>query len=99
MCSGPTERIEPSDIPRALTVWRDAKRTVAICRLLVEDRDDMVVKAMSWALREPGKREPAAAEEFLRKYGPRLAPRVRREVARKLITGTKSGRSTPRGTA
>ena len=29
----------------------DIPRTLKICRLLVEDRDDMVVKAMSWALR------------------------------------------------
>src|SRR5436190_17006063 len=30
----------------------DAERTLEVCRLLVSDRDDMVVKAMSWALRE-----------------------------------------------
>ncbi len=76
----------------------DAQRTVGICRFLIEDRDDMVVKAMSWALRELAKREPEAAEGFLREYGQRLAPRVRREVTRKLTTGTKSGRSTARRT-
>jgi 3-methyladenine DNA glycosylase AlkD len=30
----------------------DVPRTLAVCRLLVADRADMVVKAMSWALRE-----------------------------------------------
>jgi 3-methyladenine DNA glycosylase AlkD len=30
----------------------DVKRTLGICHLLVGDHDDMVVKAMSWALRE-----------------------------------------------
>ena len=31
----------------------DATRTLRVCELLVDDRDDMVVKAMSWALRRP----------------------------------------------
>jgi 3-methyladenine DNA glycosylase AlkD len=30
----------------------DSKRTLAVCASLVADRDDMVVKALSWALRE-----------------------------------------------
>ena len=34
----------------------DPARTLAICRMLVADRDDLVVKAMSWALRELAKR-------------------------------------------
>jgi 3-methyladenine DNA glycosylase AlkD len=29
----------------------DARRTFSICSLLIDDRDDMVVKALSWALR------------------------------------------------
>lgn len=69
----------------------DAPRTLAICRLLVSDRDDMVVKALSWSLRELAKRDAAPVERFLREYGEQLAPRVRREVTRKLTTGTKSG--------
>src|SRR6202035_1489210 len=35
----------------------DSERTLRICRTLVHDRDDMVVKAMSWALRELAKRD------------------------------------------
>ena len=30
----------------------DAERTLTVCRMLVADSDDMVVKALSWALRE-----------------------------------------------
>ena len=30
----------------------DAERTLAVCAQLAADRDDMVVKALSWALRE-----------------------------------------------
>jgi hypothetical protein len=39
----------------------DAKRTLMICRLLIADPHDLVQKAVSWALRELAKREPASA--------------------------------------
>jgi 3-methyladenine DNA glycosylase AlkD len=71
----------------------DAKRTLAVCTLLVDDRDDMVVKAMSWALRELAKRDSVAVRGFLTKHGERVAARVRREVDNKLITGRKAGQS------
>jgi 3-methyladenine DNA glycosylase AlkD len=69
----------------------DTARTLAVCRTLVADRDDMVVKALSWALRELSKRDPASVAGFLRKEDARLAPRVRREVRAKLETGRKAG--------
>ena len=68
----------------------DAPRTLRIARLLIDDRDDMVVKALSWALRELSQREPAEVRAFLREQGDRLAPRVRREVGNKLKTGLKN---------
>lgn len=68
----------------------DAKRTLNVCRLLVNDRDDMVEKAMSWALRELAKRDPEAVKQFLQEHGQRLAPRVQREVGNKLSTGLKN---------
>jgi hypothetical protein len=43
----------------------DAARTLGVCRLLIRDRDDMVVKALSWALRELSKRDHTAVERFL----------------------------------
>lgn len=70
----------------------DPKRTLAVCRILVNDRDDMVVKAMSWALRALSTREPKRVEGFLARYGDRLAARVVREVRNKLTTGRKDGR-------
>src|SRR5258706_7394499 len=69
----------------------DARGTLTICRLLLDDRDDMVVKAHSWALRELAKRDPASVRRFLARYEARLAPRVLREVRNKLRTGLKSG--------
>jgi len=70
----------------------DAERTLAVSRLLVADRDDMVVKAMSWALRELAKRDPAVVAAFLDEHKDQLAPRVVREVRNKLRTGLKNPR-------
>jgi 3-methyladenine DNA glycosylase AlkD len=70
----------------------DAARTLAVCRLLLDDRDDMVVKALSWALRELAKRDPQAVQEFLSEHDPALASRVKREVQHKLTTGLKNPR-------
>jgi 3-methyladenine DNA glycosylase AlkD len=70
----------------------DTVRTTRICRMLVRDRDDMVVKALSWALRELGKRDRAAVELFVRRYQQVLPSRVNREVLNKLQTGLKNPR-------
>jgi 3-methyladenine DNA glycosylase AlkD len=77
----------------ATSATGDATRTLAVCTRLLDDRDDMVVKAMSWALRELAKRNPHAVRAFLSEHGERLAARVRREVTNKLTTGRKSPRS------
>jgi 3-methyladenine DNA glycosylase AlkD len=70
----------------------DAPRTLAICELALGDADVMVVKALSWALRELAKRSPADVDRFLRKHDAQLPALVRREVWSKLRTGVKSGR-------
>ncbi|HOT91074.1 MAG TPA: DNA alkylation repair protein [Anaerolineae bacterium] len=70
----------------------DTGRTLAVCRLLVSDRDDMVVKAMSWALRELVVHDADAVRGFLVKYEDVLAGRVKREVRHKLATGLKNPR-------
>ena len=69
----------------------DAPRTLRICDALLADRDDMVVKALSWALRELAQKRPQVVERYLREHEAELAARVRREVANKLRTGLKSG--------
>jgi 3-methyladenine DNA glycosylase AlkD len=68
----------------------DAVRTLRVCGMLLDDRDDMVVKAMSWALRELSKKEPSVVEEFIELHEDRVAPRVKREVRNKLRTGKKT---------
>lgn len=70
----------------------DGPRTLEVCRLLVSDRDDMVVKAMSWALRELSKRDPKAVKAFLDECQNVIAARVTREVGNKLSTGLKNPR-------
>jgi 3-methyladenine DNA glycosylase AlkD len=61
-----------------------------ICTLLVSDRDDMVVKALSWALREMAKKHPVEAGKYLAEHEHELAARVTREVRNKLTTGLKT---------
>ncbi len=70
----------------------DARRTLRICRLVIADRHDMVVKALSWALRELSKRDKPAVESFIERHSQRLAPRVLREVRTKMRTGLKNPR-------
>lgn len=69
----------------------DTLRTLLICEKVITDRDDMIVKALSWALRELSKSDKPAVEEFMKKYDTQLAGRVRREVYTKLETGRKNG--------
>jgi len=73
----------------------DPRRTLMICTLLVHDRDDMVEKALSWALRELAKRDAAAVRKFLVQHRWELSARVRREVDNKLRTGLKHPQRRP----
>lgn len=68
----------------------DASRTLAVCKMLVSDHEDMLAKAMSWALRDLVVHDPAAVRKFLKKYEQELAARVKREVRNKLKTGLKN---------
>jgi 3-methyladenine DNA glycosylase AlkD len=65
----------------------DTGRTLAVCERLRADRDPMVVKALSWALRELVRWDPDAVRTFLETHDAELAAQVRREVRTKLATG------------
>jgi len=69
----------------------DVRRVIGVCGLAVSDRDHMVVKALSWALRELAKKHEEAAERFLTQHRDGLAARVIREVQNK-ITSQRSAR-------
>jgi 3-methyladenine DNA glycosylase AlkD len=68
--------------------------TFELCLRLVGDRDDMVEKAVSWALRYLSQKDRAAVEAFWAEHADRFRPRVQREVRHKLATGRKNPRRT-----
>lgn len=70
----------------------DPERTFALCLRLADDRDDMVEKAVSWALRWLSQKDRAAVDAFWDVHADSFRPRVRREVAHKLGTGLKTPR-------
>ena len=69
----------------------EVARTLRICDILAGDKEDMVVKALSWALRELSKTDRLAVIKFMEANANRLHPRVKREVGTKLRTGKKNG--------
>jgi 3-methyladenine DNA glycosylase AlkD len=70
----------------------DTKRTLMIAEILADDHEDMVLKAMSWALRALIPWDEVAVRDFLAKHEDKLAARVKREVRHKLRTGLKNPR-------
>lgn len=68
----------------------DVARTLWVCERHVADKDDMVVKALSWALRSAIEHDEAAVRGFLTRHDGVLAGRVKREVGNKLTTGLKN---------
>jgi len=74
----------------------DPARTFPICLRLAADRDDMVEKAVSWALRYLSQRDKAAVVGFMEEHGDKFAARVRREVRNKLHMGLKTPRASSR---
>jgi len=67
----------------------DPERTLDICKHVVSDKNDMVAKALSWALRELAKKEVEPVKQFIEEYKNVLTKRVLREVGRKIETGRK----------
>ena len=74
--------------------YGDRLRTLMICRMLIKDHEDMIVKAVSWALRALSVNDPTAVHDFLKKYDKQLAARVKREVYNKIRTGLKNPKKT-----
>lgn len=67
----------------------DTKRTLWACTMLKSDHEKMIIKAMSWALRELAKHDEKAVQDFLQKHQTELHKQVIREVEKKIQTGKK----------
>ena len=84
--SGPPDLVELIELGTRGLLWV----TRPTIMTYMEDRDDMVAKGLSWALRELSVRDRHATIQFLDRHGEALAARVRREVQNKLRTGFKN---------
>lgn len=68
----------------------DSEQTLEICELAIDDHNEMIVKALSWAIRELIKVDKKPVFEFVEKNNDRLHKKVLREVRNKLETGKKN---------
>jgi len=70
--------------------YGDPERTLALCAALAGDKDPMVAKGLSWALRSALPHDREAVRTFLEDRWETLPSLVRREVRNKLETGRKN---------
>lgn len=70
---------------------KELDRTLELIDRVADDRRRMIVNAVSWALREMTKSDPARVERYVDANHDHLAARVRLEVWNKLRTGRKDG--------
>jgi 3-methyladenine DNA glycosylase AlkD len=68
----------------------DIAQTLEICSLVVDDHKELIIKAVSWALRELAKRDKQAVIDFIELYKNQISKRVLREVIHKLEFGNKN---------
>lgn len=68
----------------------DAARTLMVCQPLLDDKEVMVQKAISWALRSLVPWDRESVQAFLTEHSDTVSALVRREVTHKLRTGKKN---------
>lgn len=74
----------------------DVPRTLLVCACFTADRDPMLAKALSWALRSALPHDSDAVRAFVETHRVTLPPLVVREVTTKLTTGLKQPRAAAR---
>ncbi len=70
-------------------LYGDVERMLKYSEMLKDDKEDMIIKALSWVLREASAFDPEAVRHFLVTHEHILASRIKREVRNKLDTGLK----------
>jgi predicted SnoaL-like aldol condensation-catalyzing enzyme len=68
----------------------DPERMLRYTEMLIDDKEDLIVKALSWVLRRAIRYDRAGVARFLAEHDGRLAARIKREVRNKLDTGLKN---------
>lgn len=68
----------------------DTVRTLMVCEALLGDKEIMIQKAISWALRTLVPWDRESVQAFLVEHSGSVSARVRREVTHKLQTGKKN---------
>ena len=66
----------------------DFNETLSLAKMLLEDKEDLIHKAVGWMLREVGKRKQEKLELFLNAYAPRM-PRTMLRYAIERFSETK----------
>jgi 3-methyladenine DNA glycosylase AlkD len=68
----------------------DTRRTLLICRHFARERNPMLAKALSWALRSLVPHDKESVRAFVRQHHETLPAIVKREVGTKIRTGRKA---------
>lgn len=68
----------------------DVERMLRYTEKLIDDPEDLIIKALSWVLRSATACDQEAVIQFLTQNEARLAARIKREVRNKLKTGLKN---------
>jgi hypothetical protein len=68
----------------------DVERMIRYTKMLLDDREDLVIKALAWVLRSAIQYDRDAVIDFIKKHENHLSSRIKREVNNKLAVSLKN---------